>query len=94
MGGNETCRTPADRLFDLVEASENVSLNDVMKAFSVEKVSKRFFKEYKHQYDKFVSYLTGKVWTKDGEQEVGDAIGQFNVFFKATSDHEKRPAIS
>lgn len=89
VGGNETCRTPSERLQQLVNHSADVTLKDVMKAFSVEKVSKRFFDEYKHQYDKFVSYLTGKVWTKDGEQEVEERINQFNFFFQATSDHEK-----
>jgi hypothetical protein len=82
VGGDETCRTAAERLFELVGSASAVAIEDVMKAFSVEKVSKRFFDEYKHQYDKFVAHLTGEVWTKGGKQEVGEPIGQLNHFFK------------
>jgi len=89
VGGNESCRTPAQRLQTLIDKAANVQLDDVMQAFSVEKVSKRFFDEYKHQYDKFVGHLTGKVWTKSGVKEVGDRISQFQFYFKATTDHEK-----
>jgi hypothetical protein len=82
VGGDETCRTAAERLHNLVGSASGLTIEDVMEAFSVEKVSKRFFDEYKHQYDKFVAHLTGEVWTKGGKQEVGEPIGQLNHFFK------------
>lgn len=89
VGPEEPCKTAAGQLQKVVQAGRSNTLETVLKAFSVQKVSKEFFKEYKEQYDKFVGHLTGKIWTKSGVKDVGDRISQFHFFFKATSDHEK-----
>lgn len=89
VGPAESCKTAAGRLAKVVQKGDGNTLEHVLEAFSVQKVSKEFFKEYKEQYDKFVGHLTGKIWTKSGVKEVGDRISQFQFYFKATTDHEK-----
>ncbi|MBO6586782.1 MAG: N-6 DNA methylase [Gracilimonas sp.] len=89
VGPAESCKTAAGRLIKVVQKGDDNNLEHVLEAFSVQKVSKEFFKEYKEQYDKFVGHLTGKIWTKSGVKEVGDRISQFQFYFKATTDHEK-----
>ena len=64
LGPNEPCRTAADQLFDFSIMRNSAKIEDVIKAFSVEKLSKLFFKEYKEQYEKFVYYITGKRFVK------------------------------
>lgn len=56
LGKNETCKTPADRFYRL-STKENVEINDVQGAFSVEQLSKEFFEKYKKQFDKFWKYI-------------------------------------
>lgn len=89
LGPHESCKTAANQLLKVISFGEENSLSTVLKAFSVQKVSKEFFDEYKHQYDKFVGHLTGKNWTKKGVQTVGERITQFQFFFKDTTDPEK-----
>lgn len=89
VGPAESCKTVAGQLIDVVDKGRENTLEHVLKAFSVQKVSKEFFKEYKEQYDKFVGHLTGKNWTKNGVKDVGERISQFQFYFKATTDHEK-----
>ncbi len=89
VGSSEPCKTAAGQLVKVIDAGRSNTMENVLKAFSVQKVSKEFFKEYKEQYDKFVGHLTGKIWTKNGVKEVGGRISQFHFFFKATNDHEK-----
>ena len=89
LGPNESCKTAAGQLIKVVQEGSENTLEHVLKAFSVQKVSKDFFDEYKKQYDKFVGHLTGKNWTKSGVKKVGDRISQFQFYFKATTDHEK-----
>jgi len=60
LGPTETCKTPADRFSDLIDQRQSRTLEDVIKAFSVEKVSKEFFSEYKEHYQNFVEYITGE----------------------------------
>jgi hypothetical protein len=57
LGKNESCRTAAHRFYELAHKKETAELEDVQEAFSVEKLSKQFFKEYKDHYDHFVNYL-------------------------------------
>jgi adenine-specific DNA-methyltransferase len=57
LGQNESCRTAAYRFYELATKKETAELDDVQEAFSVEKLSKQFFKEYKTHYDSFVNYL-------------------------------------
>ena len=57
LGENEPCRTAASRLATLLEKGDELSLLDVEKAFSVETLSKDFFKKYKQHYQAFVAHL-------------------------------------
>lgn len=59
LGKNESCRTAAHRFYELATKKETAEIDDVQEAFSVEKLSKQFFKEYKTHYDSFVDYLVG-----------------------------------
>ncbi|MFI3261927.1 MAG: hypothetical protein R3Y26_03355 [Rikenellaceae bacterium] len=52
---NESYRTAAERLISLTE--RRLSFEDIREAFSVEKLSKEFFREYKQQYTKFIAYI-------------------------------------
>ncbi len=65
LGAGEVCRTAADQFTDLAKNSGQVTLKDLQNAFSVEKVSKAFFKEYKEHYQNFVQHLTGKRYVKE-----------------------------
>lgn len=57
LGKNESCKTAANRFYELSNKKEIADINTVQEAFSVEKLSKQFFKEYKEHYQKFVAYL-------------------------------------
>ncbi|SLJ99899.1 Eco57I restriction-modification methylase [Salegentibacter salarius] len=57
LGKNESCKTPAERFYALSEQKQKADIKAVEDAFSVEKLSKRFFEDYKKQYESFVSYL-------------------------------------
>jgi hypothetical protein len=57
LGKNESCRTPADRFFQLSNEKLHADIKTVQKAFSVDKLSYEFFKKYTFQFEKFWSYL-------------------------------------
>lgn len=56
LGPNERCRTAAERFNDL-SFETDFTIKAFEKAFSVEKLSKKFFDEYKEHYDAFVKHL-------------------------------------
>lgn len=60
LGANESCRTAAERLNELMskKKSGSVYLADVTEAFSVERLNKEFFAGYKAQYAKFLATLS------------------------------------
>lgn len=60
LGENESCRTAAIQFSKLQDKASNATLDDVKEAFSVEKMSGDFFREYKEHYQDFVQFLTGK----------------------------------
>ncbi len=59
LGKNESCRTAAER-FDTLSKKEAKDIKAVEDAFNVEKLSKKFFKEYIDQFNVLVSYLKSK----------------------------------
>ena len=59
LGKNESCRTAAER-FDALSKKEDKDIKAVEDAFNVEKLSKKFFKEYIDQFNGLVSYLKAK----------------------------------
>lgn len=66
LGKGEQCLTAAEQFDALVRKTGTVSLADLREAFSVEKVGKAFFREYKEHYQDLVQHLTGKRMVKKG----------------------------
>ncbi|MCC6760096.1 MAG: putative DNA binding domain-containing protein [Chitinophagaceae bacterium] len=62
LGPTETCRTAKEQLYLLQQG--NGSLQALIDAFSVSKLSKEFFTEYKQHYQQFVEYLVNSKYRK------------------------------
>jgi hypothetical protein len=56
LGPSETCKTAAER-FELLSTEKEITFQTLVKAFSVEKLSKAFIDEYTEHYKKFCNYL-------------------------------------
>ncbi|CAM3816749.1 site-specific DNA-methyltransferase (adenine-specific) [Flavobacterium branchiophilum] len=93
FGKGEKARTASDRFEKLINKQQQnifqlLSLNDFEEAFSVEALSKDFFKKYKDTYEDFVEYLTGKRYKKQGnkfvEQPVSEPNNQLKELFKSS----------
>ncbi|MDE0470861.1 MAG: hypothetical protein OXH57_02880, partial [Ekhidna sp.] len=61
-----TNKTLAERMVWLF--AQDKTMEALVEAFSVEKMSKEFFDEYKEHYQNFVQYLTGKRMVKKGSK--------------------------
>lgn len=59
LGEGETCRTAAEQFYTITRKGNLACLDDVKEAFSVEKLSKAFFEDYKAYYQLFCDYLIG-----------------------------------
>ena len=57
LGEDQSVRTAVDRFQKIRDKGNKLSLEDVKEAFSVEKLSKLFFDEYKAHYKKFCDYM-------------------------------------
>ena len=57
LGESEPCRTASQRLWQLQEKPKDLTLRHLENAFSVESLTKSFFKKYKEHYLSFVSHL-------------------------------------
>ncbi len=64
LGEGESCRTAAERFVTIANKGNNARLEDVKDAFSVEKLSKAFFDEYKKQYNIFCDFLVSKPYIR------------------------------
>jgi hypothetical protein len=60
LGEGESTRTAAERFTTIATKGSNATLDDVKEAFSVEKLSKAFFDEYKKHYDIFCDFMVSK----------------------------------
>ncbi|MCF8347951.1 MAG: DUF559 domain-containing protein [Bacteroidales bacterium] len=60
LGEGESCRTAAERFAIIAKKGNKTTLDDVKEAFSVEKLSKSFFDEYKKHYELFCDYMVSK----------------------------------
>ncbi|HZY79101.1 MAG TPA: Eco57I restriction-modification methylase domain-containing protein [Cyclobacteriaceae bacterium] len=56
LGPGESCRTASERL-ETLSIESTIDMKSLVKAFSVERLSKAFFDEYKMHYERFVHYL-------------------------------------
>lgn len=82
LGETETVRTPVERfeiLFHSLSQKASPELEDLLKAFSVERVSNEFFKEYRQHFERFEAFLI------DSEQFV-----HFLEHARGESEKEKR----
>ncbi len=52
LGPNEPCRTPAERFETLAAKATDATLDDVIEAFSVEKLNKEFFADFCRAFDR------------------------------------------
>lgn len=57
LGPNQSCRTAAENFMALYKKGGNIELEDIIKAFDVEALSKEFFTKYKEQYEKFCNFV-------------------------------------
>lgn len=62
LGPNQSCKTVSQNFMKLFEKNGSIKRDDIIEAFDVETLSKEFFKKYKQHYEKFVLYITGKVY--------------------------------
>jgi adenine-specific DNA-methyltransferase len=97
FGKNEKAHTAAIRFSTLIEKqklnlSEFLSLDDFEEAFSVEKLSKEFFKNYKDTYEDFVQFLTGKRYGKKGSRYVELSVGEADWQLTALFNKEEKQA--
>lgn len=51
LGPNESCRTAAERFANLAGKSHSATMEDVIEAFSVEKLNKEFFADFSDAFD-------------------------------------------
>ncbi|MFN7564189.1 MAG: hypothetical protein ACK5TH_20640 [Prosthecobacter sp.] len=86
LGENEPCRTAAGRLAEIRERDEHLTLEDVEKAFSVERLNKEFFDLYKEHYDRFVAHLLAP-------ERVKAVRTAFGVPFIRDDDEESTAAV-
>ena len=75
FGKGEKASTASIRFDRLIQKQQGnlyqfLTLNDFEEAFSVEKLSKEFFAQYKEIYDDFVEFITGKRYVKKGSKWV------------------------
>lgn len=52
LGPNESCRTAAERFSELASKAHDATLDDVIAAFSVEKLNKEFFQDFIRIFDR------------------------------------------
>ena len=58
LGPNEFCKTAAERFSNLAERKSIVKMDDIIEAFSVEKLSKQFYNELSHWYFWAIKHVT------------------------------------
>ena len=57
LGPNESCRTAADRFLHLSEKGLSATMEDVIEAFSVEKLNKEFFADFSAAFERVKSEI-------------------------------------
>lgn len=85
LGQNETVKTALNQfewLFKQIK-TRGIDLEDILKAFSVEKLSKEFYDGYFHQYETFVSYIV------DNPKAFNHFLNQISVSNTLEDKHKK-----
>jgi hypothetical protein len=90
MGEGERCKTAADRFTSLYTTTDlfgkGITLKAIEDAFSVEKLSKKFFDEYRKQYGEFTKFLTGK---DENNKEVNAPHPFLKTVFNGNEKHAR-----
>ncbi len=79
LGTAETCKTAAER-FEALSFEKEITSGSLVKAFSVERLSKVFFDEYKIHYERFINYI----------EQSNFKLSAFNNNEKAIRDYAKK----
>lgn len=83
LGPSETCKTAAER-FEVLSTEKEMTLQSLVNAFSVEKLSKAFFDEYTLHYQNFCNYL----------QESNYRKSVFNISFPSNATKQEKDKAS
>lgn len=90
LGPNQSCRTAAQNFKKLADLNTVISIKDIQSAFDVEALSKEFFGKYKNHYERFVEYITGKRFEKEGGKFVEKTKHEPHpVYFAAFGNSDK-----
>jgi adenine-specific DNA-methyltransferase len=97
FGKGEKALTAAQRFDKLIQKQQGnlyqyLTLNDFEEAFSVEKLSKDFFNEYKKSYEDFVEFITGKRYVKKGNKFVETVIHPANFQLRNLFGNDEKQA--
>jgi adenine-specific DNA-methyltransferase len=97
FGKGEKALTAAIRFDKLIQRQKEhffqfLSLDDFEEAFSVEKLSKEFFSNYKTAYEDFVQFLTGKRYAKKGNKYAEQVISEPNWQLTAIFSRDEKQA--
>lgn len=84
-------KTFAERM-EWLSLESDTTMESLVEAFSVEKMSNAFFEEYKEHYQNFVQYLTGKRMVKKGSKWQEEKIGQPSAFLKSIFNGNEKDA--
>lgn len=60
LGSNQSGTTAAKRLLELANRKPVIAIKDIIQAFSVEALTKEFFKKYKEHYERFWRFIDDK----------------------------------
>lgn len=92
LGKNESCKTAANRFWELSTHKDTATIKDVENAFSVERLNKEFFNKYKEFYEDFVQYITGKRFVKEKGKWVEKKIGRAEPIHKKVFNSDDKLA--
>ena len=92
LGKNESCKTAANRFWELSTHKDTATIKDVEAAFSVERLNKEFFNKYKAFYEDFVQYITGKRFVKEKGKWVEKKLGRARPIHKEVFDSDDKMA--
>ncbi len=90
-GTDKQNKTLTERLeWFSIESDKNMEA--LVEAFSVEKMSKAFFDEYKEHYQNFVQYLTGKRMVRKGSKWEEQKVSEPSAFLKSVFNGNEKDA--
>jgi peptide methionine sulfoxide reductase MsrA len=90
LGEDESVKTAAKQFESLF--NKKVTIKQLIEAFNVDKLNKRFFSDYQKHYEKFVLELTGEVWKKKQNKYVLTKIQEPSPLLKTAFYNNKKHA--